>query len=328
MIARPYRTEARTYSGVADLRPLLQFASKASVERLPLIANWHPGDFVWGLKGAYDQRQPIRLWDSTAGIRAVAWFVGSNSVWLEALPDDEDLVPEVVGWAEALVRKRAVERGDGCLSIRAFERDDRRMSALENLGYQRSGPEGVQYRMDLKAPRPTPDRLTGFIPKDSVGIDPDVRARAHRDAWNDLAHIGIANARSTFTDEIYRSLREAPVYDPRLDIVVEARDGRLVSNCICWADDESGIGMLEPVGTSAAFRGRGLAVLAISEGLRRLQARGHDWARWRRALQRAGHGHVPVLRLRAVRPHTLVGKGALRRRRATARLPSLQKEFA
>jgi len=261
---------------VADVPALLDFAARSFAERFPLNSNWHPGDIVWELQGAYDQRQAIRIWDGPEGVVAVAWFVGQALLWLETTPAHEDLVPELVGWAEAALRNQPEAPG---LSIRAYGEDARRIAALERLGYRRSGPEGVCFRMGLRAPRARFDPPPGYRVIDSTGVDPERRAAAHRDAWNDLSHIGLPAARSSFSAERYLSLRAAPVYDPALDMLMRAPDGALVSNCICWADAVSGIGVFEPVGTSPAYRGRGLARATIAEGLRRLEARGHAWAR-------------------------------------------------
>jgi GNAT superfamily N-acetyltransferase len=262
-----------SYQGAGDLAPLLSFGSRAIAQRFPLNANWHPGDFVWELHAGRDSPQPIQMWGSPSGVVAVAWFMGPAELLIEVLPDSEDLVPEIVAHAETMARNQAE------LSIRAFEGDLTRVRALERLGYRRAGPEGVWFRLDLSAPPPALDPPDGFSVRDSIGIDPGLRAAAHRDAWNDLSRIGLPDARSAFTTEAYLSLRSAPRYDPTLDILVQAPDGVLVANCICWADEESGIGIFEPVGAHAAFRGRGLARVAIGEACRRLRARGHRWAR-------------------------------------------------
>ncbi len=263
----------RPYLGADDLAPLLSFGSRAFAQRFPLNANWHPGDLVWELHSRCDSPQPIQMWGSTEDLTAVAWFIGPAQLLFEVLPDCENLIPAIVAHAENVAHDQAE------LSIRAFERDVRRITVLQRLGYRRAAPEGVWFRRDLAGPLPSFAPPEGFSIRDSVGIDAARRARAHRDAWDDLSRIGLPDARSAFTTEAYVSLRAAPVYDINLDILVQAPDGALVANCICWEDAHSGIGVFEPVGTHAAFRGRGLARLAILEGCRRLRARGHAWAR-------------------------------------------------
>jgi GNAT superfamily N-acetyltransferase len=269
--------DIRSYGGRQDLALLLEFASRCFAERFPLSACWHPGDFVWEMKPDYDRPHRIRMWVSPHGVDAVAMFASAGTMWLEIRPECEDLLPEIVARAET-ARLRAVAPGTpAALSIRAFEKDARRIAGLESLGYMRGEPESTWFRFDLS--RPVPEfPVPGFHTRDSIGADPALRAAIHREAWSDLSQIGIANARSDFSEDVYRAVASAPLYDPSLDILVEAEDGTFVANTICWADAGSGIAIFEPVGTHPAYRQRGLARFAMLEGLRRLKARGLRWA--------------------------------------------------
>jgi mycothiol synthase len=65
-----------------------------------------------------------------------------------------------------------------------------------------------------------------------------------------------------------------PDYRPGLDIVVESPDHRLVAYCICWFDENSKTGHVEPLGSHKDFRQYALGRVALSEGLRRLQSLG------------------------------------------------------
>ncbi|HUO91118.1 MAG TPA: GNAT family N-acetyltransferase [Rhizomicrobium sp.] len=261
----------RDYQGRQDLAPLLEFASRAMAARHPLNACWHPGDVVWELKPDYDRPHRLRMYESDGGIVAVTMFMGANQLWLEILPDTEDdLLPGIAARAERSARRAE----QPTLSIRALEGDSRRVRVLEALGYRRAEPEGVCFRIDLTKELPAAPLPDGYRIRDSVGLDPAARARAHRDAWDDLSEIGMPDARSSFSEEMYRGLATAPCYDPSLDILVEAPDGTLVVNTLCWADAASGIAVFEPVGTHAQYRKRGLTKLAMQEALRRIKSRG------------------------------------------------------
>ncbi len=262
--------DIRSYEGVRDLGPLLEFASRSFAERLPLNACWHPGDIAWQLMPDYDRPHRVRMWLSGGRVEAVTMFPKVNQLWLEILPDAEELLPELIERAE-----RSVLRANRqTFSIRAFEGDTRRIAALEALGYVAGEPESVSFRIDLAEPLPDSPTPKGFRVRDSVDIDPGARAKAHRDAWDDLSEIGQPNARSQFSGDHYRGLMTAPNYDPTLDILVEADDGTLIVNAVCWADERSGVGVFEPVGTHARYRKRGLTKLAMREALRRIQERG------------------------------------------------------
>ena len=267
--------EARTYSRRADLLLLQQFASAALAARFPLEATWHPGDFSWQLMPDYDRTHRVRMWLKEDMVHAVAMFEAPARLLLEILPASAALLPEIVARAE----RSTLRAGQTELFVRVFDSDQDRRAALAHLGYANSGPEGVIFRSDLSRPLPSPNLPPGFRIRDSIGIDPARRAKAHRDAWDDLSEIGLPDARSSYTTEVYEGLSGAPDYDPALDILIEAESGELVANLICWRDDKSHIGSLEPVGTHARYRKRGLARSAILEGLRRLKQRGMAWGR-------------------------------------------------
>jgi ribosomal protein S18 acetylase RimI-like enzyme len=65
-----------------------------------------------------------------------------------------------------------------------------------------------------------------------------------------------------------------PAYKRDLDIIVAAPDGRLAAFCICWFDEKSGNGHVEPLGCHEDFRAHALGRVALSEGLHRLQELG------------------------------------------------------
>lgn len=248
------------------------------VERKPLGATWHPGDVAWELRGAYGEGQPIRFWKREDQVLAVAWFVGPGQLWLEAAPSTEHLVTEIIDWGEDFVRR--VSSADGpTLSVRANHADVRRIECLTRLGYRQAGPEAVQFERDLAGELPQADLPAGYSIRDGEGIDGERRAASHRTAWNDLRSIGIENASSGLSAEIYESVRRSAVYRPELDLVVEDPEGRYVANCIRWADIRSGVGVFEPMGTDPEYRGRCLARVLIAEGMRRLRRLGHTQAR-------------------------------------------------
>jgi mycothiol synthase len=267
------------YAGEDDLTALLDFASRSLAARFPLGATWHPGDIAWELRGQYGAKQAIRFWEVGGDVQAVAWFVGSNEVWVEALPAAETLIADAVAWAERSLRRRQATDQTMNLSVRAFHRDGSRIEHLQRLGFAQAGLEGVQFEFDLAATLPDVLLPDGFWLIDSGGVDVEQRAASHRDAWSALDHIGIAGAKSAFSADVYENLRASPPYRASLDLAVVAPDGSLAANCICWADDSSGIGIFEPMGTHPTYRGQRLSRALLAEGMRRLQGLGHRRAR-------------------------------------------------
>ena len=110
--------------------------------------------------------------------------------------------------------------------------------------------------------------------RDRTDIDILERAAVHADAWSHLAEIGMPAARSKFTSAVYQQLRSAPLYDPALDLVVQAADGTYAACTIGWSDPANGIGLFEPVGTRSAFRRQGLGRALTLEGMQRFRDRG------------------------------------------------------
>ena len=72
----------------------------------------------------------------------------------------------------------------------------------------------------------------------------------------------------------YAALAAAPCYDPGLDLVAVAADGRVVAFCTAWLDRTTAVGLLEPVAVDPACHRRGLGRAVLSEALARLAGRG------------------------------------------------------
>lgn len=69
-------------------------------------------------------------------------------------------------------------------------------------------------------------------------------------------------------------LRECSLYDPWLDLAVEAHDGEVAGYSLYWFDPVTKIGLLEPMRVEDTFQRRGLARAMIAAGLERLARRG------------------------------------------------------
>jgi ribosomal protein S18 acetylase RimI-like enzyme len=70
-------------------------------------------------------------------------------------------------------------------------------------------------------------------------------------------------------------------YQPGLDLVAVAPDGRLAAFCVCWFTPNGytgrAEGQVEPLGVGPAFRKLGLGKAVLAEGLRRLREREAEW---------------------------------------------------
>ena len=131
-------------------------------------------------------------------------------------------------------------------------------------------------------------------------------------------------------------LRQCSLYDPALDLAVEAADGQTAGYSLLWFDPATEVGPVEPMRVEDAYQRRGLARAMLTAGLDRLAKQGarrlkvgygtdvarglyvagfrvtatstsYSWRRPRRTDPAAGH-----------RAGAIGGPGRLRLRRASA----------
>ncbi len=69
-------------------------------------------------------------------------------------------------------------------------------------------------------------------------------------------------------------LRQCSLYDPTLDLAVEAADGRAAGYALFWFNPVTEVGMVEPMRVEDAYQRRGLARAMLTAGLDRLAKRG------------------------------------------------------
>jgi ribosomal protein S18 acetylase RimI-like enzyme len=69
-------------------------------------------------------------------------------------------------------------------------------------------------------------------------------------------------------------LRQCSLYDPGLDLAIEASDGRVAGYALFWFDPVTKVGLVEPMRVEDEFQRRGLARALLTEGLDRLASRG------------------------------------------------------
>jgi mycothiol synthase len=127
----------------------------------------------------------------------------------------------------------------------------------------------VCFTQPLNGSLPAPELPDGFrfVPA-MLYEDADQRADVHYNAFNP----------SRMTGDFYRRFMTAPGYNPELDIVTVAPDGRFASFAMGWIDPANKLSVFEPVGTRSEFQHKGLGKATLREGLRRLKARGVETA--------------------------------------------------
>lgn len=80
--------------------------------------------------------------------------------------------------------------------------------------------------------------------------------------------------RSRNGEGVEARLRQCSLYDPALDLAVEAADGHAAGYALFWFDPKTEVGMVEPMRVEDAYQRRGLARAMLTAGLDRLAQRG------------------------------------------------------
>jgi predicted N-acetyltransferase YhbS len=75
-------------------------------------------------------------------------------------------------------------------------------------------------------------------------------------------------------DGVEARLRECPLYDPSLDLAVEAADGQVAGYSLFWFDPVTAVGLVEPMRVETPYERRGLARAMLTAGVDRLARRG------------------------------------------------------
>jgi mycothiol synthase len=216
----------------------------------------------------FDARRGVRLWKEDDELVGFGWLEELDRVVMQVHPRLRGsglLEGEMLGWAARRTRVVYGEHAGDELWTRVAEDEPRLAALLADLGFERDPDHALKMSRGLDAPIPESVLPDGWIVREVGGEEEwEERVEIHRDVWHP----------SRVTLEAYQRLRTAPGYDPRLDLVAVAPDGRFGSYCICWFDPESGTGLFEPLGTRTMYRGHGLGRSVMLEGLRRLEELG------------------------------------------------------
>jgi mycothiol synthase len=252
---------------------MLELSSSAT-SSAPPGAYWHPGDVVWGMyqNTVFDPRREVRLWEDGDELLGFSWLEEPDGVVMQVHPrlrGSGSLEREMLEWAAGQTREVYGERAGDELWTRVAEDEPRLDALLVGLGFGRDPDHALKMIRKLDGPLPKRALPDGWTVREVGGEGEwEERVEVHREVWHP----------SRVTLEAYRRLREAPGYDPRLDLVAVAPDGKFGSYCTCWFDPQSRTGLFEPLGTRQAHRGKGLGKAVMYEGLRRLRELGAQTA--------------------------------------------------
>lgn len=213
-----------------------------------------------------------RLWEDAAGrLLGFALVDPYHNLIFEVRPDAAALVPDMVAWGEACIRREMAETGEEfTLDASCRAADATRIGWLESHGFVAQTMRSLHLLRPLDEPIPDPHLPAGFTLRPTTEAEAEAHVALHRAAF------GTDN----MTLEQRLATLRLPEYDPALDLVVVAPDGTLAAYCTCSISAEENAlsgradGYTDPVATHPAYQRRGLARALLLTGMRLLRDRG------------------------------------------------------
>lgn len=235
---------------------LLQRARRAD----PVAGVWEAADVQWWWRKPRRSDAAEKLFwvddqGPVAGVLLTSW---SDAAW----QCDPVIVPGAAGPAPSAVWSRALEhaRQHAAQGFEVPVSDDDLVFRELALGAGLTAGE-----QDRTAWLPAAERPSVSAPRAGFAI---VDRTGRRDAPHPM------QARNG--KDVARRLEQCSLYDPALDLAVEAADGRIAGYSLYWFDPITKLGLVEPVRVEDEFQRLGLARAMLSAGIERLAARGAE----------------------------------------------------
>ncbi len=232
---------------------LLQRARLADAEP----GLWEAADLQWWWRtprrsDAIDQH----FWIDDEG--PVAGVVLTD--WGRAWGCDPIVVPGSSTVPLPTVWSRAVEAIDGLelegVEVLARDDDAELLDLLANAGFVADDYQSGSTWMDAQ------DRSeVAPVPEGFVLVDRQDASTPHP-------------MRRRSGEEVEARLLQCSLYDPALDLAVEAADGQVAGYALFWFDPVTEVGLVEPMRVEDAYQRRGLARAMLTAGLDRLAKSG------------------------------------------------------
>lgn len=287
--------ESRLYQDAADLEAIVELLTTARPRQR--LADYPSIVDLQELFSLPEVRQRTRLWfDERDRLAGYAYVDELSNLYYEADPRlggafEEALLDWVIVEARQTIQERQQSDPPG-ISCRSD--DVRRIALLEQRGFRRF-PGALRLSRPLDRPIPVPILPSGFVLRPSHGAE-------EAEAW--VALHRAAHGTDFMTIERRLSIIGVDDFDPALDLVAVAPDGRLAAYCVgSISSTENALtrrkdGHTDPVATHPDFQRRGLCRALLSTTMRLLRERGmttawlstsHDNQAMRLAAEAAGY---------------------------------------
>jgi predicted N-acetyltransferase YhbS len=217
---------------------------------------WEAADLQWWSRQERATDQPGQLfWLDEPGqpVAAVIRTVFHGSCYCDVfvLPGRPAAAP--VAW------QRALSEGAAGCGYPVRDDDAVGIEALTEAGFVPSGERLVSSWLAAADRPPVPGLPAGY------------RLVSRASAADRAHHLAVRNG-----PNVAERLQRCSLYQPDLDLVVEAPDGRVAGYGLFWADPVTRVGLVEPMRTEEEFERQGIASHVLAGGLDLLARRGCD----------------------------------------------------
>jgi len=247
MALEEVRVTGFAYAGLAT--KLLQRARLADAE----AGLWEAADVQWWCRKPRRSDELEQLfWTDDDGPVAAVLLTDFGRAW----QCDAVVVPGVSSIAPSTVWARAAEAIDALRpeAVEVLARDDdfAFVDVLHRGGFVANSRSGIAW-MNADARSEVANLPEGFVLVDRA----DETIKPHP-------------MRRRNGEGIEARLRRCSLYDPAIDLAVEAADGRVAGCALFWFDPVTEVGLVEPMRVEDEYQRRGLARAMLTSGLDRL----------------------------------------------------------
>jgi mycothiol synthase len=215
-------------------------------------------------------RANTRLWFDAD--QPIAWACVdefNNLLWEFDNQYEELIGVKIVEWGESCIRRKPANGETATLDTNCREDYAARISFLQRHGFRHTGDANVAMTRSLSEPIPDPVLPQGFIIRPIKGIEEAAAvATMHRAAFGT----------EYMTTENRLIIMNTGGYNPTLDLLAIAPNGNIAAYCSCSVNDQTRIGMTDPVATHPDYQRMGLACALLLTGMRLLKERGMESA--------------------------------------------------
>jgi mycothiol synthase len=263
----------RKYSGEADLSEMATLARAFPSE------NLHFADLPYRFSSwAFEESENIALWVNEAD-QLQAWAVMQSPWWtidyVYRPQADKNLHRQILDWADGRARKLlGTPHGRPAWFINVFSDQAERIQELKQAGFASQANVGEDSWSKVFMQRSAELAVANYRLPEGFVVRP-LAGEREVEAYVELQR-SVFESKNMTVEWRMRTLRH-PDYQPDLDLVVAAPDGRLAAFCVCWLVGGPGFepcGQIEPLGCHKDFRRYALGRVALAEGLRSLQSCG------------------------------------------------------